>query len=59
MPFTQLTLTNVGKREMIKQGELVVTGMAIGNGSTNADNATGLAAQFIRKVPTVTNEGTE
>ena len=57
MPFTQLTLTNVGKREMIKQGELVVTGMAIGNGSTNADNATGLAAQFIRKVPTVTNEG--
>lgn len=57
MPFTQLTLTNVGKREMLKQGELVVTGMAIGNGSTNADNATGLAAQFIRKVPTVTNEG--
>lgn len=56
MPFTQLTLTNVGKREMLKQGELVVTGMAVGNGSTNADNATGLAAQFIRKVPTVTNE---
>lgn len=57
MPFTQLTLTNVGKREMLKQGELVVTGMAIGNGSTNAENATGLAAQFVRKVPTVTNEG--
>lgn len=57
MPFTQLTLTNVGKREMLKQGELVVTGMAVGNGSTNAENATGLAAQFIRKVPTVTNEG--
>lgn len=57
MPFTQLILTNVGKREMLKQGELVVTGMAVGNGSTNAENATGLAAQFIRKVPTVTNEG--
>lgn len=57
MPFTQLTLTNVGKREMLKQGELVVTGMAIGNGSTSAENATGLAAQFVRKVPTVTNEG--
>lgn len=57
MPFTQLTLTNVGKREMLKQGELVVTGMAVGNGSTNAENATGLAAQFVRKVPTVTNEG--
>lgn len=57
MPFTQLTLTNVGKREMLKQGELVVTGMAVGNGSTNAENATVLAAQFIRKVPTVTNEG--
>lgn len=57
MPFTQLTLTNVGKREMLKQGELVVTGMAIGIGSTNAENATGLAAQFVRKVPTVTNEG--
>ena len=57
MPFTQLTLTNVGKREMLKQGELAVTGMAVGNGSTNAENATGLAAQFIRKVPTVTNEG--
>lgn len=57
MPFTQLTLTNVGKREMIKQGELVVTGMAVGNGSTNAENATALAAQFVRKVPTVTNEG--
>ena len=57
MPFTQLTLTNVGKREMLKQGELVVTGMAVGNGSTNVENATGLAAQFIRKVPTVTNEG--
>ncbi len=57
MPFTQLTLTNVGKREMLKQGELVVTGMAVGNGSTNAENATALAAQFVRKVPTVTNEG--
>lgn len=57
MPFTQLTLTNVGKREMLKQGELVVTGMAVGNGSTNAENATTLAAQFVRKVPTVTNEG--
>ncbi len=57
MPFTQLTLTNVGKREMLKQGELVVTGMAVGNGSTNAENATSLAAQFVRKVPTVTNEG--
>lgn len=57
MPFTQLTLTNVGKREMLKQGELDVTGMAVGNGSTNAENATGLAAQFVRKVPTVTNEG--
>lgn len=57
MPFTQLTLTNVGKREMLKQGELVVTGMAIGNGSTNAEDATALAAQFVRKVPTVTNEG--
>lgn len=57
MPFTQLTLTNLGKREMLKQGELVVTGMAVGNGSTNAENATALAAQFVRKVPTVTNEG--
>ncbi len=36
---------------------LVVTGMAVGNGSTNAENATALAAQFVCKVPTVTNEG--